>query len=104
MAIPEQLRLPVATYASIWLWCIAQRMLLQNWLAGWSVLPVFAVMYFLRTPREEQMMCDTFGEQYREYVRRTGRLFPRIKTQSVPHAEKEDLTGSKRPGDRKSVV
>jgi protein-S-isoprenylcysteine O-methyltransferase Ste14 len=32
-------------------------------------------------------MCETFGEQYRDYMRRTGRLFPRIKTQSVTHAE-----------------
>lgn len=70
-------------YASIWLWGIAQGMLLQNWLAGWSFLPVFAVTYFLRTPREERMMCDTFGEQYREYMRRTGRLFPRIRKPPV---------------------
>ena len=45
-------------YASIWLWGIAQGMLLQNWFAGWSVLPAFAAMYFLRTPREEQLMCE----------------------------------------------
>lgn len=77
-------------YASIWLWGSAQGMLLQNWLAGWSVLPVFSVMYFLRTPREEQLMCDTFGEQYREYMCRTGRLFPRIKTESVSHGQEED--------------
>jgi len=70
-------------YASIWLWSIAQGMLLENWFAGWAVLPVFAAMYFLRIPREEQMMCDTFGEPYHEYMRRTGRLFPRIRTEST---------------------
>jgi protein-S-isoprenylcysteine O-methyltransferase Ste14 len=75
-------------YASIWLWGIAQGMLLQNWLAGWAVLPVFAVMYSLRTHREEQMMCDAFGERYLEYMRRTGRLFPRIKTEGLSHAQK----------------
>ncbi len=77
-------------YASIWLWGIAQGMLLENWLAGWSVVPVFAAMYFLRTPREEQMMCETFGEQYRAYMRRTGRLFPRILKESVPRGEQAD--------------
>jgi protein-S-isoprenylcysteine O-methyltransferase Ste14 len=51
-------------YASIWLWGLAQGMLLQNWLAGWSVIPVFAAMYFLRTPREEQLMCESFGSEY----------------------------------------
>jgi protein-S-isoprenylcysteine O-methyltransferase Ste14 len=65
-------------YASIWLWGIAQGMLLQNWLAGWSVVPVFAAMYFLRTPREEQLMVETFGNDYRSYMQRTGRLLPRI--------------------------
>jgi protein-S-isoprenylcysteine O-methyltransferase Ste14 len=68
-------------YASIWLWAFAQGMLLQNWFAGWSLLPVFAAMYFLRTPREEQLMCESFGEEYRQYMRQTGRLFPCIKNQ-----------------------
>ncbi|MEX2188652.1 MAG: protein-S-isoprenylcysteine O-methyltransferase [Pirellulales bacterium] len=64
-------------YASIWLWAFAQGMLLENWLAGWSVVPAFAAMYFLRTPREERMMCEAFPEAYRRYMRRTGRLLPR---------------------------
>jgi protein-S-isoprenylcysteine O-methyltransferase Ste14 len=62
-------------------------MLLQNWLAGWSVVPAFAALYFLRTPREERVMGETFGEQYRDYMRRTGQLFPRIMTQRGTHAE-----------------
>ena len=65
-------------YASIWLWGIAQGMLLQNWFAGWSVMPWFAVGYFLRVPREEKLMCESFGDEYREYMRQTGRLFPRL--------------------------
>jgi protein-S-isoprenylcysteine O-methyltransferase Ste14 len=65
-------------YASIFLWCIAQALLLPNWLAGWSALVTFTAMYFLRTPREERMMCEHFGEEYRDYMGRTGRLFPRV--------------------------
>ena len=65
-------------YSAIWLWGLAQGMLLQNWLAGWSLLPAFALMYFLRTPREEALMCELFGEEYRDYMRRTGRIFPRL--------------------------
>jgi protein-S-isoprenylcysteine O-methyltransferase Ste14 len=65
-------------YASIWLWAMAQGMLLANWLAGWSMVPVFAAMYLLRRRREEELMCDRFGDEYRQYMRRTGRLFPRI--------------------------
>ena len=65
-------------YSSIWLWGLAQGMMLQNWLAGWAVIPAFGLMYFLRTPREERLMCEKFGEPYRDYMRRTGRLLPWI--------------------------
>ena len=66
-------------YAAIWLWSIAQGLLLANWLAGWSVVPAFAIMYFLRVAREEGLMCESFGEAYRDYVHQTGRIFPRLK-------------------------
>jgi len=67
-------------YASIWLWCLAQGLLLENWLAGWYAGVAFALLYFVRTPREERMMCESFGEKYRDYMRQTGRLIPRIRT------------------------
>ena len=67
-------------YSSIWLWALAQAMLLPNWFAGWSVVPAFTAMYFLRNPREERLMCEKFGDQYRAYMRQTGRLFPRWKS------------------------
>ena len=31
----------------------------------------------VRVPREEQMMVEAFGEEYRAYMRRTGRFFPK---------------------------
>jgi protein-S-isoprenylcysteine O-methyltransferase Ste14 len=65
-------------YAAIWFFSLAQGLLLQNWLAGWSAFVLFAPMYFLRTPREEQMMCEVFGQGYRDYMRQTGRIFPRF--------------------------
>ncbi len=66
-------------YASIWLFAIAQALMLPNWLAGWSAFVTFAPLYFLRTPREEQMMCEHFGQAYREYMTQTGRLVPRLR-------------------------
>ena len=66
-------------YASIWLWTIAQVLLLQNWLAGWSAIVPYAFLYFIRMPREERMMCEFFGKEYEDYMRQTGRLLPRIK-------------------------
>jgi protein-S-isoprenylcysteine O-methyltransferase Ste14 len=68
-------------YASIWLWCLAQGLMLENWLAGWTCFVAFAAMYFLRTPREERMMREFFGQEYQDYMAQTGRLFPRRKRQ-----------------------
>jgi protein-S-isoprenylcysteine O-methyltransferase Ste14 len=66
-------------YASIWLFSLAQALLLDNWLAGWSVVCVFACMYVVRTPKEEQMLLDQFGEDYETYMMETGRLFPALR-------------------------
>jgi protein-S-isoprenylcysteine O-methyltransferase Ste14 len=65
-------------YASEWLWGIAQALLLQNWAAGFAGLVVFTPLYVLRVPREERMMLDRFGEEYRVYINRTGRVVPRL--------------------------
>jgi protein-S-isoprenylcysteine O-methyltransferase Ste14 len=73
-------------YAAIWLFGLGQGLLLENWLAGWSAAVAFAPMYFVRVPREEGMMCELFGQEYRDYMRQTGRLFPRrhVKKDSAP--------------------
>ena len=63
-------------YASMWLWGVAQASLLQNWIAGWASLVMFMPLYLLRVPREERMMLDEFGEEYRAYMNRTGRVIP----------------------------
>jgi len=63
-------------YAAIWMWGIAQVLLLHNWIAGWSHLVSFCLLYFLRVPHEEQMMLDQFGEEYQSYMNKTGRIIP----------------------------
>jgi protein-S-isoprenylcysteine O-methyltransferase Ste14 len=65
-------------YASEWLWSIAQALLLQNWVAGWAGLALFTPLYVMRVPREEQMMLDRFGAEYRSYMNRTGRIVPQL--------------------------
>jgi len=72
-------------YASILLFGLGQGLLLQNWLAGWSAFLTFALMYFVRTPREEHMMCEFFGQEYRDYMRQTGRVFPLIQIKKISH-------------------
>ena len=65
-------------YASQWLWVIAQPLLLQNWIAGWLDLFVFSLFYTLRVRAEEKLMIDTFGEQYRDYMKKVGGVFPKL--------------------------
>jgi len=65
-------------YASHILWAVAQALLLQNWMAGPAFLVMSLPLYIVRIPREEKMMEDEFGEEYRKYAERTGRVVPRI--------------------------
>jgi protein-S-isoprenylcysteine O-methyltransferase Ste14 len=65
-------------YASIWLWALSQALLVPNWLVGAAGIISFATLYFLRVPREEQMMIDAFGDDYVHYMRQTGRLVPTV--------------------------
>ena len=66
-------------YASQFLFAIAQSLLLQNWLAGPTNLLFFTAFYLLRKGPEEQMMLDTFGEEYRAYMQRSGGVIPRLR-------------------------
>jgi protein-S-isoprenylcysteine O-methyltransferase Ste14 len=64
-------------YTAHLLWAIAQGLLLSNWLAGWAFLMLSIPLYVVRIPKEEQMMLEHFGGEYRSYTSRTGRLIPR---------------------------
>ena len=65
-------------YAAHLLWAIAQVLMLHNWIAGYSFLVVAVPQYLLRVDDEEQMMLEQFGEGYREYMQRTGRIIPHL--------------------------
>jgi protein-S-isoprenylcysteine O-methyltransferase Ste14 len=65
-------------YTSQLLWVIAQMLLLQNWLAGPVGLIFFIPFYLIRVQAEEKMMLDTFGDQYREYMKKVGGMIPRL--------------------------
>jgi len=64
-------------YSAHFLWGIAQALLLQNWIAGPALLVVFVPFCLVRVPHEERLMLETFGDEYRVYMSRTGRIFPR---------------------------
>jgi len=50
-------------------------------IAMWWTLLFLAIAFIAllyRTPREEENLIALFGDQYREYMKRTGRYFPRF--------------------------
>jgi protein-S-isoprenylcysteine O-methyltransferase Ste14 len=56
---------------------IAFGMIADNWFI--ALLGVLAFIGMAaRTPKEEANLVEKFGDEYREYMKRTGRFFPRL--------------------------
>lgn len=72
--IYQKIRHPM--YTALWLWAIAQGLLLTNWIAGLSGVVTFGILYVARVGNEEKMMVEQFGDQYRAYMQQTKRLLP----------------------------
>ena len=66
-------------YTAIFGWVVSLGLVTANWIAlivaAWA-----AIIFMTRVPREEQMMLERFGDEYREYMKRTGRFLPRWET------------------------
>jgi protein-S-isoprenylcysteine O-methyltransferase Ste14 len=67
-------------YSAFFIIGIGFGLLSANWLVGIIYLGPLIVMYLSRVTPEEKMMLDRFGEPYRQYMKRTGRLLPRLQT------------------------
>jgi protein-S-isoprenylcysteine O-methyltransferase Ste14 len=52
-----------------------------NWFMGLASLSVLS-MLLVRLPKEEEKLIERFGDEYREYIKRTGRLLPKLKARS----------------------
>lgn len=64
-------------YAQIFLWTTAQVLIVSNLLAGFSGIIAFMILYKVRVPHEEKMLAETFGDEYIQYIKQTGRIFPK---------------------------
>lgn len=63
-------------YSQIWIWVLLQGVLLDNWLLGVSGTAAWMLLYCVRIPREERMMLDEFGDEYRKFIKQTNRIIP----------------------------
>jgi protein-S-isoprenylcysteine O-methyltransferase Ste14 len=64
-------------YAGMIGWSYGLGLVSANWIFVILAALVSSV-FVLRIPREERMLAEEFGEEYRGYARRTGSLFPRL--------------------------
>lgn len=64
-------------YGSFVLLWIAYFLLSANWFIGVTGILAEGLIMVIRTPREERMMVERFGEDYIAYMHCTGRFFPR---------------------------
>ena len=65
-------------YTSFFVSGLGQALLLANWVAGPAALVAVAALVLVRLPNEEAMMIEAFGDEYRDYMRRTGGVVPRL--------------------------
>lgn len=63
-------------YLSFFLIGFAQFLLIPNWFAGSVGLIGAGLLFAFRAFREERMMIDIFGDQYRLYMTETKRIIP----------------------------
>jgi protein-S-isoprenylcysteine O-methyltransferase Ste14 len=57
---------------------VALNLLVANWFTTASGTTALMLL-LMRLPKEEEELIERFGDEYREYAERTGRLFPRFR-------------------------
>jgi protein-S-isoprenylcysteine O-methyltransferase Ste14 len=64
-------------YLGMFGWAIALGLLTANWIfVAMAVLSIAGTI--VRIPKEEQMMLEAFGDEYKVYKLRTGRFLPKL--------------------------
>lgn len=64
-------------YTSFLVLMAGMLLLTGNWFVGGAPIVIVLFVMFYRTPKEEAMMLERFGDEYREVIQRTGRFLPR---------------------------
>jgi protein-S-isoprenylcysteine O-methyltransferase Ste14 len=67
-------------YSASFLSGIGVFLLSANWLIAAIYMIVVTFIYLNRVSLEEEMMIERFGDSYQEYMKKTGRLLPRLRS------------------------
>ena len=70
-------RVPPPLYTAIYGLGLSLALVSANWFFV-AFLVLSLVGLCLRVPKEERMLLDQFGDEYRAYMQRTGRFFPKL--------------------------
>lgn len=63
-------------YSALFLMGLGWLLLTANWFIGAPLMIGIIVVVFMRVENEEGVLIDLFGDEYREYMQRTGRFLP----------------------------
>lgn len=64
-------------YSSATLFILANSLAAANWFLSLTGV-LFFILIVIRTRKEEEHLLGRFGDEYRKYMKQTGRFFPRI--------------------------
>jgi protein-S-isoprenylcysteine O-methyltransferase Ste14 len=64
-------------YVAVLLGMLGNSLMAANWFIFLTGALVFALMT-IRTRKEEELLLARFGDEYRDYMKRTGRFWPKI--------------------------
>ena len=53
-------------------------LLTSNWVIGLCGIAIIISVIVIRIPEEENLLIEQFGAEYREYMKNTGRFFPKF--------------------------
>ena len=65
-------------YDVVLLWILSMSLLIANWLMALLGFSAFAMMVY-RTRIEEEKLIERFGDEYRNYISRTGKFLPQFR-------------------------
>jgi protein-S-isoprenylcysteine O-methyltransferase Ste14 len=66
------------SYLGAFTFIVALALVAANWLILLPALAIITLIY-RQIGREEAMLIDRFGDEYREYMKRTPRIIPKFK-------------------------